>query len=116
MKYLLYLTTALLIVGIFPQAAGYITVTNAVISVVFAYCGVLLYRGKQEGAAYFCLILALLFQPLLRLPLGDMGWKITHGVVAGILVIFLFADSVVESIPKIGKKANNARKRLFRSK
>ncbi len=93
MKYLKLILAALLIACLAPMPYGYyifVRFAAMVLFVVFAFADK---RIRGNKALFItCLVLALLFQPFLKLPLGRTMWNIVDVAVA----IFLIWQFIID--------------------
>lgn len=68
---------------------------------------ILAYRAYEDGKTELVIIyvaLAILFQPILKIPLGRMIWNIVDVIVGAGLIISLFIENKVSSNYKVNKQ------------
>jgi len=90
MKYLYVILVVLFLVCLFPMPYGYYSIVRIVAMLSFAYLAFKKYQSGQEGLAVVFIGLAILFQPIVKIPLGRTLWNIIDVIVAiGLIVLFL---------------------------
>jgi len=77
-------------VCLFPMPYGYYSIVRIVAMLSFAYLAFKKYQSRQQGLMVVFIGLAILFQPIVRIPLGRTLWNIVNVVVAiGLVILFL---------------------------
>lgn len=83
---------AALLLCIFPMPYGFYTIIRVVITVLSCYLAYQYYSFNKVFLALTFGIIALLFQPFVKLTLGRELWLIVDIVVAALLLILSFKD------------------------
>lgn len=87
----LYLAAALLIC-LAPMPYGYYTLIRMLATLVFCIYAYRCYIAKKESQTCIFVILALLFQPFIKVALGRVVWNIVDVIVAVGMIAFFFWD------------------------
>lgn len=83
---------AALLLCILPMPYGFYTIIRVVITVLSCYLAYQYYSFNKGSLALTFGIIALLFQPFVKLTLGRELWLIVDIVVAALLLILSFKD------------------------
>ena len=87
MKYLKLVLALLLITCLAPMPYGYYVLVRFVAMVLFVVFAFADKRTKDNKVIFITfLVLALLFQPFFKIPLGRIMWNIVDVAVAGFLI------------------------------
>lgn len=86
---LLILAIALL-VCLAPMPYGYYVLVRYATTILFGVMAYDCFQDKQKGLYVTCLSLALLFQPIVKFPLGRVVWNFVDVAVAVFLVYLFF--------------------------
>ena len=89
MKHLYPIFSVLLLLCLAPMPYGYFMLVRFIAMVAFAIMAYHYYEDKKEYLAITFGVLAILFQPLIKIALGRTIWNIVDVVVA-IFLIFLW--------------------------
>jgi len=69
---------------------GYYSIVRIVAMLSFVYLAFNKYQSRQQGLMVVFIGLAILFQPIVKIPLGRTLWNIVDVVVAlGLIILFL---------------------------
>ncbi len=93
MKQLNIILAVILLLCLFNMPYGYYTLVRFVATVGFVYMTYKYYEEKKEGLVWTFGALALLFQPLIKIPLGRDVWNIVDVAVAILLIAMTFIKS-----------------------
>lgn len=88
-KYCNILLAIALLICLMPMPYGYYILIRYISAIVFGVMAYDYYCQKQKKMYVVTLSLALLFQPLIKLPLGRDIWNLVDIVVA-VFLIYLF--------------------------
>lgn len=86
------LATALLLC-LLPMPYGYYVFVRFVTAVVMMIFGIYYLVNKQTGIAIAAFVIALLFQPFLKIALGRVMWNILDVVLAILLIALPFLNT-----------------------
>lgn len=96
---------------LFSMPYEYYILVRYVAAVVFIVMSCEYYRKNSKGAAVFWLSTAILFQPLLKIPLGRIVWNILDVVIVILLLYIILnnksrsqKESVIEIVEEINQK------------
>ncbi|MEI7663224.1 MAG: DUF6804 family protein [Bacteroidota bacterium] len=81
----------LLLICLMDMPYGYYQLIRFVAVVGFAILGYFAYEGKNTQVTIVFVVLAFLYQPLLKVSLGRDIWMVVDAVVAAGLIISVFA-------------------------
>lgn len=90
MKQLNIILAVILLLCLLHMPYGYYALVRFVATVGFAFIAYKYYERKREGLTWTFGALALLFQPLMKVPLGRDVWNIVDVVVALFLIMLTF--------------------------
>ncbi len=93
MKQLNIILAIILLLCLLHMPYGYYALVRFVATVGFAFIAYRYYEMKKEGLTWTFAALALLFQPLVKFPLGRDTWNIVDVVVALFLIILTFTKT-----------------------
>lgn len=91
---LLILAIALLIC-LAPMPYGYYMLIRYAATILFSVMAYDYFQNRQKGLYVTCLALALLFQPILKIPFGREIWNLIDVVVAIFLLWLFFRKKLV---------------------
>lgn len=80
---------ALLLACLLDMPYGYYVFVRLAASLAFCYFAYMSYKEDGIGLSVLFLALAILFQPVIKIPLGRTIWNVVDVVVAGMLIFFL---------------------------
>lgn len=92
MKYVPLFLAAVLLICLAPMPYGYYTLIRMLATLVFGIYAYRCYMAKKESLTWIFVILALLFQPLIKVALGRVAWNIVDVIVAFGMIAFFFWD------------------------
>ena len=95
LKIIILLAIALL-VCLLPMPYGYYILIRYVSAIIFGIMAYNSFLQKKKKICITCIVLSLLFQPILKLPLGREVWNIVDVVVA-VFLIYLFLKENYEN-------------------
>lgn len=81
-----------LLVCLAPMPYGYYTLIRVIATILFIVFASQYYEAKKEELAITFGILAFLFQPLIKIPLGREVWNMVDVAVAIFLLILWFKE------------------------
>lgn len=81
-----------LLVCLAPMPYGYYTLIRIVAAILFVVFASQYYEAKKEELAITFGILAFLFQPLIKIPLGREIWNMVDVAVAILLLILWYKE------------------------
>lgn len=87
MKRLNIILAVILLLCLLPMPYGYYVLVRFVATVGFAFIAYKYYEMKKEELVWTFGALALLFQPLVKIPLGRDMWNIVDVAVAILLIL-----------------------------
>lgn len=90
MKQLKIILAVILLLCLCPMPYGYYALVRFVATVGFVFIAYKYYEMKKENLTWTFGALALLFQPLIKVPLGRDIWNIVDVAVAILLVMLAF--------------------------
>lgn len=93
-KYCNILLTIALLICLMPMPYGYYILIRYISAIVFGVMAYDYYCQKQKKMYVVTLSLALLFQPLIKLPLGRDIWNLVDIVVAAFLIYLFLRKNV----------------------
>ena len=98
-----------LILCIFPLPYGFYTIVRIVTTVISIYLSLEYYKQNKKELSIVFLIIAILFQPLIKFALGRSLWLIVDILVGGFLLALVFKDKLIKKQHKelIESKANS---------
>jgi len=112
MRLLVCVLIAALVVCMFTLPYHALVLLHLFIAVALGYMGFVFYSSECKDADYVCLVLTILFQPLLRIPMGDKLWPVLCGALAVILFVFLFFDKPLSRfMPKVGSHISSIKEK-----
>lgn len=85
-RIVIYITVAMLWIGVAPLPYGYYTLLRLVATIVFAWAAYVAYQGKHNFLPYVFGLLALLFNPIIVVHLEKTLWSAID-VAAGIFLL-----------------------------
>lgn len=89
MRHLPLILAIVLLLCLLPMPYGYYMFVRVVVTVSFAYLAYRFYDNKSEILMMVFIALALLFQPIVKIPLGRELWNVVDVIVAvGLLVMY----------------------------
>lgn len=93
-KYCNILLAIALLICLMPMPYGYYILIRYISAIVFGVMAYDYYCQKQKKMYVVTLSLALLFQPLIKLPLGRDIWNLVDIVVAAFLIYLFLRKNV----------------------
>lgn len=87
MKQLNFILAAILLLCLFNMPYGYYALVRFVAAIGFVYIAYKYYEMKKEKLVWTFGALALLFQPLAKIPLGKDIWNLVDVAVAILLIV-----------------------------
>ena len=81
---------AVLLLCLFDMPYGFYSFVRFVATAAFCYVAYKSYNAGNKDRMFFLIILAILFQPFIKIPLGRVIWNIVDIAVAAYLVYLLF--------------------------
>lgn len=89
MRYLLFILAVALLICLLPMPYGYYILIRYFAAVVFTIIAYEAYKKEESKnqKALFYFVMAILFQPFIKLPLGRTLWNIVDVISAIILFI-----------------------------
>lgn len=93
MKRLNVIFAVILLLCLFDMPYGYYILVRFVATVGFVYMAYKYYEMKKENLVWTFGALALLFQPLAKMPLGRVIWNIVDVAVAIFLIVLSYVES-----------------------
>lgn len=89
MTRLLYVLIAALLLAVAPLPYGIHILIHTFAASVFGYVCYRLFQEKDNNVAYVFLVLTIIYQPLVRITFGRIGWMIINAIVALSLLAML---------------------------
>ena len=80
---------ALLLLCLFDMPYGFYVLVRFIATAVFCFFAFEEYQHSNSDRVILFIILAILFQPFIKIPLGRVIWNIVDVVVAGYLITLL---------------------------
>ena len=96
-KFILVIMAIALLGCLAPMPYGYYMLIRFAATVLFGIMAYEFFQDKQKGLYMICLILALLFQPIIKLALGRVIWNIVDVAVALFLVYLVLRKKRADS-------------------
>lgn len=112
MKTLVKITIGVLILALFKLPYPLYIAINFYVACMFGYACYMLFQTQHRKVAYLCLTATILYQPLLRIPLGRIGWMTADAVAAIVLLIFIAGDRLLNYFPKFKADVDTIREAL----
>lgn len=84
------LVVAILLLCLFDMPYGFYTFVRFTAAAAFCYFAYQAYERGNKGRMFLFIVLAILFQPFVKIPLGRAIWNIVDVVVAAYLICLLF--------------------------
>ncbi len=84
------LVVAILLLCLFDMPYGFYTFVRFTAAAAFCYFAYQAYERGNKGRMILFIVLAILFQPFVKIPLGRAIWNIVDVVVAAYLICLLF--------------------------
>lgn len=113
MKKLFQVVIALLLIALLPLPYGLYVLINTISAAFFGFLSYRLFQEKITNAAYVCLVLTTVYQPLMRISLGRIGWCLLDAVVAASLIVFVFGHSLIKPDTRLGKSIKRLRSLFY---
>ena len=79
----------LLLACLLDMPYGYYVFVRLAASIAFCFFAYISYEEDGIGLSVLFLALAILFQPVIKIPFGRTIWNVVDVVVAGMLIFFL---------------------------
>lgn len=92
MKHLKFILAIALLLCLAPMPYGYYMLVRFFAMIVFGLMVYRYYQEKKENLVIVFGALAILFQPIIKIPLGRVVWNVVDIAVAVVLVIFLLKE------------------------
>lgn len=86
MKQIKIILAIALLICLAPMPYGYYTLIRYVVTIVFGLMAYNYFERKRKELYVICLVIALLFQPFMKLPLGREIWNVVDIIVAAFLI------------------------------
>lgn len=83
----IYIASAMLFIGILPLPYGYYTLLRFIATGVFIWSALIAYERNNETLPWIYLLLALLFNPLIKIHLSRDLWAIFDISAATLLLV-----------------------------
>lgn len=96
-KFILVIMAIALLGCLAPMPYGYYMLIRFAATVLFGIMAYEFFQDKQKGLYMICLILALLFQPIIKIALGRVIWNIVDVAVALFLVYLVLRKKRADS-------------------
>ena len=93
MKQIYLFLAAMLLLCLAPMPYGYFMLMRFVMMVAFGLMAYQYYQKGHQGLTWVFSVLALLFQPFLKIALGRVVWNIVDVAVAILLIILFVKES-----------------------
>lgn len=87
-KPVLYITASILFLGAFPLPYGYYTLLRIVAFAVFSWAAYITFDNKEELFPWLLVILAILFNPIIKVYLPKEVWMVIDTCSGLVLIIF----------------------------
>jgi hypothetical protein len=101
MRYTYLILAAMFLLCLAPMPIGYFNLVRLVAVISFGVMAYKSYVAKKEIFAWTFGILALLFQPFVKITLGRTIWNIIDVIVAiGFILLFLYENNMLKKISK----------------
>ena len=92
MKHLKLILIIALLLCLAPMPYGYYMLVRFFATVMFGFMAYRYYQEKKENLMITFGALAVLFQPLIKIPLGRTVWNVVDVVIAVVLIIQLLRE------------------------
>lgn len=93
MKYIQCLLVIVLLLCLFPMPYGYFILVRYLSTIVFLLMAYNYYHQKKNKLYYFWIVMAVLFQPILKIALGRIVWNIIDVIIAVLLLLVLWKQN-----------------------
>ncbi len=113
MKKLFQVVIVLLLIALLPLPYGIYVLINTIAAAFFGFLSYRLFQEKINNAAYVCLVLTTIYQPLVRISFGRMGWCILDAVVAASLIVFVFGHGFFKPDTRLGRSVKRLRSLFY---
>jgi len=84
--FVVYAAAAMLALGAAPLPYGYYVLLRIVATLIFVWAAVVAHERRREALPWIFALLALLFNPVVKVPLGKPLWAMTD-IAAAILLL-----------------------------
>lgn len=81
-----------LLVCLLPMPYGYFVLVRFAAMIVFGIMAYKYYEERKEKLALFFGVMALLFQPIIKISLGRTMWNVVDVVLAIVLLVMCYKD------------------------
>ena len=100
------ITAIALLLCLAPMPYGYYILVRYIATILFGIMAYQYYREKKEALMIVFGALAILFQPIVKIPLGRGMWNVVDVAMAVILIISLLKNKKTPEEPKIQEPEN----------
>ena len=85
--------SGILLLAVIPWPYGYYMLVRIVAMVVFGILTYYFYSNKQITFAIVSAILAILFQPFVKIAMGREVWQVLDVIIGILLIVYVYTDN-----------------------